>query len=137
MQVSASGVVTTRTQSNVISGFGTRIEYSNGTIYATTGRAVDAANFQPRGTYVGGTGPVAIDASLDVVMFARDDGKLAMFDRATFLAANVFPVPFATQSPTMAVSCGSDCIAILYNRSRLVIMSPIADPAPLFLDSFE
>lgn len=137
MQVSPSGVAVTRTVSNVISGFGVRIIYSNNYVYSSSGRAVDASTLQLQGTYAA-SGPVAVDVSSDLVAFATG-AQIKLFDRETFVLWDTITIPSGSSygEPLGMVSCGTGCLAVLYSESKLVIVQDMLNLQTIFADSFE
>jgi hypothetical protein len=137
MQVSASGVAVVRTVSNVISGFGVRIIYSNNVVYASSGRAVDASTLQLQGTYAA-SGPVAVDVSLDLVAFATG-AQVKLFDRETFILLDTITIPSGSSygQPLGMVSCEAGCLAVRYSESKLVIVQDVLSLETIFADSFE
>ena len=127
--IDASGIGGQSCVSNLISGYFVTITYDGGTIYASSGAAVDAATFALQGTY-DAIGPVVVDGNR--VVFAEDD-FVTVFDRETFVPIQSFGVPSGGGLATAASTCGSGCVAIAYDTSRILIVRSDA----VFADGFD
>lgn len=131
--IDASGVSVVSSASNVISGFGVTIVFDGGTIFATSGAAVDSATFNLMGTYES-SGPVVVDDALGWVIFVRGN-VVEPFDRTTYLSVPAIPIPAASGNPVGAVGCGAACLAVVFDSNQIFVVRDIRDE--IFANGFE
>ena len=131
--IDVSGVAGQTCVSNVISGYGVSIRFDNGTIFATSGAAVDGDTLTLMGTYAS-NGPVVVDNSMSAVLFVSGD-TVNIFDRDTYVPTRSFTVPSGGGFPIAATNCGSACLAIVYDSGRILVAPDIGDT--IFADGFD
>jgi hypothetical protein len=138
MTIDALGVSTVASQSNVIYGFNVKIITQGDMIFATSGAAVDGTQLQLLGTYVipgtGFSGTAVVDSATSSVIFASGN-LLSVFDRDTFLPLNTITVSAAAGNPISAASCGTECVAVLYDSSQIFVLQGLH--GRIFADGFE
>ena len=137
MSIDASGVTNSASSSAVISGFGVTIVTDGDAIYATSGQAADGMQLQLLGTYVIGgynfASAVVVDRVSSLVILAYSN-VLYVFDKNTFLLINTVTVPNASGNPIAVKSCGSACVAVLYDSHQIFVMQDVID---IFANGFE
>lgn len=126
--IDATGIAGQTCVSNVISGYFVTIAYDGGTLFASSGAAVDAATFALDGTY-DANGPVVVDGSH--VYFA-ENSDLRVFDRETYLPLDSVNLP-ANGFVLGASTCGSGCVAVAYDSGQIFIVAFDA----IFANGFE
>jgi hypothetical protein len=117
--IDASGIGGQSCESNVISGYYVTITYDSGTIFATSGTAVDSDTFTLQGTY-DAYGPLVVDGNN--IFFVEDD-QVTVFDRETYVSTQSFTVPSGGALAIDASTCGNGCLAIVYDSGRILIVS--------------
>jgi len=131
--IDGSGIAGQTCDSNVISGYFVSIIFDGGTIFATSGAAVDADSFALQGTYQS-SGPVAVDDANGMVLFAND-GFIDVFDRDTYVPIVSFGVPSGGGFPRSAAACGPGCMAVVYDSNRILVIRGNGDP--IFANGFD
>ena len=129
--IDASGISGQSCVSYVFSGFFVTIVYDSGTIFASSGSAVDSSTFTLLGTY-DAYGPVVVDGNN--VVFVEDD-VVTVFDRETYVPTQSFTVPSNGGLAIDVSNCGSGCVAIAYDSGRILIVTNYFDA--IFANGFE
>lgn len=131
--VEPSGVNLVASAYNMIRGFGATLVVDNGTIYASTGASVDAAQLSLVGTYQS-SGPLVVDDSSRSVIFAHGN-LLQVFDRDTFVPIFSLTLQGAQGNATGATGCGAGCVGVIFDSGQIFIAHGVSDN--VFKDGFE
>ena len=133
MSVDASGVTTTNVQSNLISGFGTDIQFEGGRVYSTNGRVIDPVSRTLLGTFSLPSPPdyrgVVADPSLGRVFFLHSSSqfiRILAFDINTFTQTGSFtlPLPGTSLNPGSFVRWGSNGLAFKTGTQVITFQIP-------------
>ena len=130
MNVSSSGVKTTNVIENLVSGFGTDIEYDNGRIYTTNGRVIDPAKGMLLGTFNGGSGEVEPDSSVGRTFFINGN-VLTAYDQETFLPLGSIKISGLSGSPMNLIRWGDDGLAFATTGGQVVLINTRLVPEPV------
>ena len=135
MTIDAGGIQVTGSVSNLISGFGSDIEFTDSLIYATTGRVIDPQSGTLMGTYAG-TGLVEPVTAAGVAYFLEGFGSertLKMFDLDTFILLDQFTIGGVEGTASSLIALGDSTLAFRTSATQLFIVSAIPLPAALSL----
>jgi hypothetical protein len=138
MTVNASGVTTTTTTANIISGFGVDIKYDNGMVYASTGRVVNPESGTIAGTFSGVSSLAFVpDSTTQRVFFVTGSGSnttLQAFDQNTFIPAGSLSIPGVIGDPGSLIRWGTNGLAfrtsgnqVFFVQTSVVPGNPIDD----------
>lgn len=108
--VSSTGVTGINIGNNLISGFGLRIKYSNGLIYATGGRVVNPSTRTIVGSFASGGSTMAIDSAAGRIYFLYEN-VLTAYDTNTFLLIGSVTLPALNGTPYNLVRWGENGLA--------------------------
>jgi hypothetical protein len=131
--IDASGVSLVSSVSNVIYGFGVTISFDGGTLFASSGAAVNAATSTLLGTY-GAYGPMVVDDSINSVAFVTSN-SIELFDRDTYVPIASIAVPSTGGQPISATNCGTACIAAVFDSGQIFVVRDVKDT--IFANGFD
>jgi hypothetical protein len=111
LSIDNSGVKGVTSTNNLISGYAVDMKFSNGLLYATTGRVVDPEARRLIGTFQNGGNAIAVDALQNRVFFINDN-VLTAYDASTFLKIGSVTLSGLTGTPTRMVRWGANGLAV-------------------------
>lgn len=121
ISITPDGATEVALQRDLISGFGVDIEFEQGVVYATSGRAVDPDALALIGTYAA-SGPVEADGVLGKVFFLQGT-SLQTFDIATFVLENSTPIAGMSGTPGSLIRWGDDGLAFRTSGGQVFLIS--------------
>jgi hypothetical protein len=127
ISITADGASEIAVQGDLISGFGTDMEFEQGAVYATSGRAIDPDALALIGTYAA-SGPVEADRDLEKVFFL-DGATLQIFDLATFVLSSSVPIAGISGATGSLIRWGADGLAFRTSGGQVFLIS-LQPPAP-------
>ncbi len=135
MAISADGIRVLEHVDNVLNGNDHRIVTNAGTVFSTSGVAVDGATFQALGSF-GSAGPIVPEAMPGMVAIIGNDGaSVQIFDRFLFSSTRTITLPSVNGTPKRASSCGPACLVFDTALDRVVIV--LIDYDSIFLGTFD
>lgn len=137
MTIDASGISNIDNAGGIFEGFYLRIVSDGDTVFSSSGAVVDGTQLELLGTYTtpsyGTPGAIVVDKISSIVILAKNN-TLYVFDRDTFIPVNYVTVTNATGNPIAAATCGTACVAVVYDSSQIFVVPDVVD---IFSNGFE
>jgi DNA-binding beta-propeller fold protein YncE len=128
MAVGSTGVSVVDATQNLITGFGTDIEFAAGEVFATSGRVIDPESLTMLGTFpVAVGGPIEPDVAHGKV-FLVSSGAVQEFDASTFTRRQSFPISGVSGNPSSLVNIGRSDLAFRTSGDQVFLVRFQAGP---------
>ena len=132
--VNSGGVSVASTLSTSIQGFGVDIKYSNGNLYSSTGRGVNAETGAGLGTFPGvNTFAFVPDAAVKRVYYITGTGvatTIQAFDQDTFASTGSLIIPGVNGTATNLIRWGTNGLAFTTSGNQIFFVQTDLVPAP-------
>ena len=124
MAVDAGGVATLMVAQDFITGFGVDIEYTDGVVYSTTGKALSPVGPVLLGTYagVGAARSVVPDPGADRIYFLTSSGTIHVFQLSTFVFVESITVGIGGSADDL-IRWGADGLAFTTSGDEVVLVT--------------